>query len=989
MDSEFDQYEMEGDDELIYDTCECGDIYEQEENLGEFYENSYAESMNTILLSENQIYAYLQEYIALISEKENGVEQGEQVEVDTPREEIFELEKFLNEERERIRLEQQQADLDEVIENKTKSELVANDEEVEQKQKEETEIQENSFEEIPSNREEELGEEIKQNLIEEYQVEIEGVIELESEYITNEEELENQELKLEELQSNGIEERLEKREYALKLDNIENEIFEIDFEEIVHEEELERFEEEREKKGEYEGLNREQELPNPVQEFEVTHETNTNEIETLIIRQEEVSEHEITSQYKEVEYSEKEEYLGSQQELDEILEQNRKIEQQTLIEIEREGKLKGEQSKEQEKEQKKEDEWILYLKDWINEESGDIISLQIKNEVIEIIEKFNELDGLSIKFVELYKQKKVSQLSQSERKELKALIKTLQERDPSNIVLFTNLRAFKRSLNHHKFETLLEKAQINRVINHLFTRFSPIKQVNKILKSHNKAVSTKKNKKKCRRCQKVLSYDNFEKYGGERGKKEGKQKYRTICKSCRKEIKSIRALRKKAKLILDLFEGICSNCHTGLWFLPSFEFHHTQKELKKSSWRKLSQSSFKTLKNWATNEKVNALCGNCHSREQAKYYKEFRNLILKKNLFKLHQKEIEELINVSINHHAKFKYSKSKSNIKYQIKRWIRKRYVIEQIYNGKCIACGLEAKDHLPSVIFHHIDEKKKTLSWNDLQDLDCEEILRSLIDENCVCLCLNCHGLLHSTFNSNAEKIFEGLFNGNEIRKFSSELEEILTRINNEIIKFKFDLETIQFASPLKYTIAQNEIWKLKMLKIFSYLENRKQSYFRTNDIMSVFNNNYHRAYEIISTLAEKGFILPVKKDGFTQNYYKFSGEGIKKVKELQQSYDLHEDLKTLDKVPIISKQRMENDDILDKYPKIIKNIIDTKGYNEFTVKELAETIGKSTVNISRILREKLIPIGYVKVKNSAIITKKRGSTKIYFLNNKIFDI
>ncbi len=59
--------------------------------------------------------------------------------------------------------------------------------------------------------------------------------------------------------------------------------------------------------------------------------------------------------------------------------------------------------------------------------------------------------------------------------------------------------------------------------------------------------------------------------------------------------------------------------------------------------------------------------------------------------------------------------------------------------------------------------------------------------------------------------------------------------------------------------------------------------------------------------------------------------------------------------------------------------------KGFNEFIVKEVAEAIGKSTVNVSRILREKLEPSGYVKVKKSAIITKKRGSTKIYYLSKK----
>ncbi len=488
--------------------------------------------------------------------------------------------------------------------------------------------------------------------------------------------------------------------------------------------------------------------------------------------------------------------------------------------------------------------------------------------------------------------------------------------------------------------------------------------------------------KRCRRCQKLLTYDEYEKYGGERGKKGGRQSYRTLCRKCRRDIKSIRALRKKLRLILDLFGGKCSKCDTSLIFLPSFEFHHTNRGIKKFSWRKIYQKSYQTIKNWAIDEKVISLCGNCHSKEQAKYFNAFKHLILKNNLFKLSQKEIEELIDASIRKHPKFKISKNKPMIKYQIKRWIRKRYVVEQLYKEKCIVCGMQAKKNLPSLIFHHRIAELKTFDWGDLQDLDCEEIINSLIDENCVCLCLNCHGALHTTFSSNIEEIIHDFFTQSEISKFTSELNQMLSQLKTEITSFTFILETINFNSPLKYSISQEDIWKIKMLKIFSYLEQKE---FKTKDITILCNNNYHNAYETIRKLVEKGLLYRILREGFTQKYYKFSEEGINKVKELQQKYDLHEDLKLLNNNPIISAKRMENDDILKEYPKIINKIIETKGFNEFTVKELAKSIGKSTVNISRILREKLIPIGIVKVKKSAIITKKHGSTKIYYLTEK----
>ena len=125
--NESDQYEMGGDDESNYDLYEFGDNFEQEGNSEGFYENFNAESMNTVLLSENLIYAYLREYMELMAEKEaEAMVQEEQSDVDNSKGEISELEQFLREERERIRLEQQQAGLDEIIE--PEPELVAKEE---------------------------------------------------------------------------------------------------------------------------------------------------------------------------------------------------------------------------------------------------------------------------------------------------------------------------------------------------------------------------------------------------------------------------------------------------------------------------------------------------------------------------------------------------------------------------------------------------------------------------------------------------------------------------------------------------------------------------------------------------------------------------------------------------------------------------------------------------------------------------------------------
>ena len=524
------------DTSWLYDPF--GDNFEQEEYSGGFYENSYAESMNTILLSENQIYEYLQEYIQLMIEKENEVKQGERVEVDNSKEDISELEKFLEEERERIRLEQQQADLNEVIENEPKSELVANKEEVEQEQEEEVRTQEVISKEMFSNNEDEV-----ENLKMEFEEELQSAPPNESIESDKFEEVEEES---ELPQPNSNEEKIDEQENNLKLDDEKNEEYEqhqyeakieekheIELAQIVHEEEMEFIKEKHKENEDHEDFIKEGEQSQIKQELEVNHEIKYSETEVLTIHLEEL-ERVTTSRYKEEEHREIEEFVDLQLELEEILKQCRKIEQQALLEIkkiefdsekpskenfervkklyhlqtgkrpiyanketkgfkewleqinESGGKIKGEQSKELKVEQEKEEEWMIFLKNWIKKESGEEISLQMKNEVIKIIEKYNELDELATKFQELYKQKKVNRLSQSEKKEFKTLIKTLQKIDPSNIVLFTNLRAIKRFLTHQK----LGKAQKNRILNHVFTQFSPIKQFNQTLTHKHNSYST-------------------------------------------------------------------------------------------------------------------------------------------------------------------------------------------------------------------------------------------------------------------------------------------------------------------------------------------------------------------------------------------------------------------------------------------------------------------------------------------------------------------
>ncbi|TKJ27070.1 MAG: hypothetical protein CEE42_03135 [Promethearchaeota archaeon Loki_b31] len=119
--------------------------------------------------------------------------------------------------------------------------------------------------------------------------------------------------------------------------------------------------------------------------------------------------------------------------------------------------------------QKKRENCEEILKNWIEQTSEEEISLELKEKLKEIVENYNELEKLAIRFMELYKKDQLGQISQSEKSELKSLVKTLESLDPVKIVLLTIIRTIKRYLNDQNFDDFSDKRHINRILNRFFT----------------------------------------------------------------------------------------------------------------------------------------------------------------------------------------------------------------------------------------------------------------------------------------------------------------------------------------------------------------------------------------------------------------------------------------------------------------------------------------------------------------------------------------
>ena len=262
-------------------------------------------------------------------------------------------------------------------------------------------------------------------------------------------------------------------------------------------------------------------------------------------------------------------------------------------------------------------------------------------------------------------------------------------------------------------------------------------------------------KKECGKCHKIKLHRSFSKRQG---------RLRSICDKCRNILNLIKNYKKKLRVIIENYDSKCSNCNASIEKLPSLEFHHLDPKSKLYSWRSLRGRPYSKIIDLLHKDNVVVLCKNCHIMISSIVFKQFKKLILQSSLFLSNPEEINKSIDRSLicsdfvktkTHQAKY----YKSHVKYIIKKWIKKRYVVERLFNGKCIGCQeIKFDNNLPSLGFHHTlpSKKDKIIKWDKISKYSIKKITSLLIDEKCVCLCSNCHSMIHSkTFRSNINEI------------------------------------------------------------------------------------------------------------------------------------------------------------------------------------------------------------------------------------------
>lgn len=399
--------------------------------------------------------------------------------------------------------------------------------------------------------------------------------------------------------------------------------------------------------------------------------------------------------------------------------------------------------------------------------------------------------------------------------------------------------------------------------------------------------------KKCSRCNKELPIDQFERYSGERGRTNLRSSRNSNCKNCRSETRLRNLLKKKKNIINTVFNGKCCECDIGILFLPSLEFHHQNPALKTTVWTHIKHNSISNIKNWIKREKVVVLCSNCHEMKKEKYFRDFRKLILSDDLFDNTSEDIDEMINIAINSHPKYSFLKDyKRNIKIQIKKYIRKRYMLNKLFGGVCIGCNkTNVFNFLPILELHHLspEEVITKSNWVDLANDRCDLIINQIIKEKCICLCSNCHILVRSKLINYVEDIFKDpLTKANFIKNYNTIISNIQT--------FNYPMNPVDTSLPLKLEFSQDVFWKIHLMKISIILQRNNKFDFKVLDLAKILHQDQRSIRYYLDRLISLEFLKKTQETVFPyKNTYRLTEQGRTTLEELKEIYQkTYEELK-----------------------------------------------------------------------------------------------
>ena len=383
--------------------------------------------------------------------------------------------------------------------------------------------------------------------------------------------------------------------------------------------------------------------------------------------------------------------------------------------------------------------------------------------------------------------------------------------------------------------------------------------------------------KECSKCRRIKPHKDFNTANG---------RLMYLCKECQKIKDAIYRNKKKIYVINGIFKGKykngCVRCGTGLEVLPALHFHHKTPNLKTTSWYNINKKNYKEIIRTLESEKVEVICANCHLKENATLFSEFKDLILNTDLFLNTPEKMNITINNILDIHRRTKNQNSnyRGKIKRQIIFWIKKRYIIEKLFNGECIACRcITTLENLPALQFHHkLRSKKVSEKWGNYSNLGINEIATILQKEECVCVCSNCHTLIHST---SFEKYISQIDS-----KIEQNVKNLYSKINLNMTKFK--LINLELIDPFYKEFVFCDAWKKYLIQIGKIYGNCKPRAFTSKELAIALKLTDRYLRRVLNGLMKDNSIKIIEKSkitskGRTPIKYKLSEKGINTIQDI----------------------------------------------------------------------------------------------------------
>ena len=368
---------------------------------------------------------------------------------------------------------------------------------------------------------------------------------------------------------------------------------------------------------------------------------------------------------------------------------------------------------------------------------------------------------------------------------------------------------------------------------------------------------------------------------------------RSVCKDCNNRNFAIEYHSKKLKVLVNIYRGKfnneCCYCKSDLIVLPALSLHHNDPLKKLNSLHKLLKSSLEYFEiiNILELEDVELVCRNCHRLIHSilNDYDFIHQFVIDPSLFEKNLDRIETEIWSLLRQNPLTSHitGPHQSRIKQRVISLIKKKVVIEYLYDGSCVGCGnLDVSNNIMSLEFHHvignedyIDGKGK-LRWSDVEHLNIVDIIRRLKSEDCVCICANCHIFLHS----NAFVDFSSIILNDEL---GISVKDLFKFITNNIKSFKIVEKNSSL--PLIYDFALDKAWKKALVCSYQITESKNLNEFNASELANCLNINQTSVPYQLNQLLELGFIERIDHHNLQYNikFFRITNDGFTEFNSL----------------------------------------------------------------------------------------------------------